>query len=137
MKKVGSYISRKDELRGRILFIFLTLIPIIAAFVINFSLLKLELLIFVVISTIVVLLNLFMSKTFRKNNPIITDETAQELIQDKNFNPAMLSRVITFLVSVIASIILALLMNDSEILHPIMFFFIGYVYFTMIQFKRL
>lgn len=130
-------VNRKNETRGRVLFILLTLVPIIAAFIIDFSTLKIELAIFVVSSIVTVAVNQVMSKTFRKNNPQITDNNTQELMQDKNFNPAMVSRVITFAVSILGSMLLAAMMNGSSILHPILFFLVGYVYFTMLQFKRL
>lgn len=130
-------VNRKNETRGRVLFILLTLVPIVAAFIIDFSTLKIELAMFVASSIVTVVVNQVMSKTFRKNNPQITDNNAHELMQDKNFNPAMVSRVVTFAVSILGSMLLAAIMNGSSILHPILFFLVGYVYFTMIQFKRL
>lgn len=129
--------SRKNETRGRILFIILVLIPVIFAFVNDFSNLKIQLTVFIVVSILAIVINQIMSKTFRKNNPIINDDTAQELILDKTFSPAIVSRVITFTVSVLGATLLAFLLRNTEFLHPIMFFLLGYVYFTMIQFKRL
>lgn len=137
MKKATAYFTRKDELRGRILFSVLMLFPVITAFVINYPQMKSSIIIFASLSVLAIFINLMMSKHFRKNNSVINDETAQRLIQDKDFQPAMTSRVITFLVSFVFSVVFAVSMRGSEILHPIMFFLIGYIFFTMIQFKRL
>lgn len=137
MKKATAYFTRKDELRGRVLFSLFMLFPVITAFVINYPQMKSSIIIFASLSILTILINLMMSKRFRKNYPAINDETAQRLIQDKDFQPAMTSRIITFLVSLVSSVVFAVSMRGSEIFHPIMFFLIGYIFFTMIQFKRL
>lgn len=137
MKKATAYFTRKDELRGRVLFSLFMLFPVITAFVINYPQMKSSIIIFASLSILTILINLMMSKRFRKNHPAINDETAQRLIQDKDFQPAMTSRIVTFLVSLVSSVVFAVSMRGSEIFHPIMFFLIGYIFFTMIQFKRL
>ena len=137
MKKATAYFTRKDELRGRVLFSLFMLFPIVVAFIVNYPVMKSSIIIFASLSILTILINLMMSKRFRKNYPAINDETAQRLIQDKDFQPAMTSRIITFLVSLVSSVVFAVSMRGSEIFHPIMFFLIGYIFFTMIQFKRL
>ena len=92
MKKATAYFTRKDELRGRVLFSLFMLFPIVVAFIVNYPVMKSSIVIFLVLSIIAILINLMMSKYFRKNHSVINDGTAKQLIQDKNFQSAMTSK---------------------------------------------
>lgn len=137
-KKEKKSYTKKNEIVGRIIILFLALIPISLMLYREIRLGFIDpLIVFVIATFVVVLLNQFMSKILKLTNKEIATKPTDLLFSDKSYAPAILSRFITLLLSVAGAVVLAYLSVKTGFLNAVLFFIIGYIYFTMVQFKKL
>lgn len=128
----------KAEKQGRILFLILSAMPL-AYLLYNLFLQErwIFLTIFVVSVIVAVLVNFLMIKVLRRKYPEIATKPMDVLFSDKHYSPAIISRLTTFVISCTGAASLAHYSNISGVLWPLMWFIVGYIFFTMLQFRKL
>lgn len=137
-RKENVYESNKqrDEFIGRIMFAGASLILIVWMLIVKGDLASYF--IFAGLSLFIGLLNALMSYVLRKKYKDIAEKPFEVLVNDRDYGPAMFARAVTLFLSVGGAVVLTWLASGSGFFLPsFVFLVIGYIYFTMIQFKRL
>jgi len=137
-KKPKKTISVKDQIIARCILIGLSLVPLSMMFYkeIHAGFYN-TLIIFLVSTLIVVCLNQLMSKILKAKYKDIAEKPTDILFSDKSYGPAILARVIVFSLSLAGAIITSYLSSIIAFWNPLLFLLVGYIFFTMIQFKKL
>lgn len=137
-KQQKKHYTKKEETQGRIIAIVLMMIPI-ALLLLNS--LKFEYYIpfyFFFGSTFVaIFLNQLMSFVMRKKYKEIHKDSSMRLFNDNKYGPAMFSRAFTFFITLTGAFVISWLSSITGFWNGFIFFFIGYIYFTAIQFRKL
>lgn len=130
--------SRKAEKQGRILFLILSALPL-SYLLYNLFLQErwIFLSIFAVSVITAVLTNHFMVKFLRRKHPEIATKPMDVLFSDKHYSPAIISRLTTFVISCAGAFSLAHYSNVAGIYSPFVWFIVGYIFFIMLQFRKL
>lgn len=131
-------VSNKDQTIARCIMIALSLIPLSMMFYKEMSLgFYNTVIIFFIATVLVVFFNQLMSKIFRHKYKDIAEKPMDILFSDKSYGPAILARIIVFAFAFGGALLTAYLSHRTDFWNPVIFFVVGYVFFTMIQFKKM